>query len=590
MAYNSDNFDLTNWKLTLPVNKRGKDKGEAHEITDLENYELDGYFYDAADGAMVFRAGADDATTTSGGYARNELRELNGDQLAFWNLQEGGTLTATLKIDEMPVLKDDTNGRFIVGQIHGIEEELVRLYYDDGAVYFANENAGPNDLETSFALRNAEGLTPSIAPGEIFSYEITARADILAVRVYYEGELYESTTYINDVWLSDAFYFKAGIYMGVNKENGSGEGQVSFYGLDFSHVEGQGYGGLAEGIVPPPITEPPVDNGDTLIRINGTDGDDVLVGNTLDNVLAGYAGNDSIEGATGDDFLWGNDGDDTLIGGLGADTIKGGNGADIYVYHSIEEAGDQIIEFRQVDKIDMVALLDSFVGVDNLSSDQLIEMGYVSLHSLGAGQYEIRVDADGASGTQADISLVQFDTNFDFTLQDSVIFPNYTPPTSDEAKIRGTDGAELLQGNSLDNQIIGYAGDDTINGGLGDDYLWGNNGNDILKGGSGADTLKGGSGVDQYVFDSVSDAGDEILQFRAGEKIILTEIRQELTATSDVALLELVDLGYLRSAFNDVGSYSLYVDRDGSAGVNAEIKLVTIDTNSEFILSDSIIL
>jgi hypothetical protein len=55
------------------------------------------------------------------------------------------------------------------------------------------------------------------------------------------------------VWNSDTFYFKAGVYLGVNESTGSGEGQASFYGLDFSHGAG-GMGGWDEA----PAEEPPV--------------------------------------------------------------------------------------------------------------------------------------------------------------------------------------------------------------------------------------------------------------------------------------------------------------------------------------------
>ena len=71
---------------------------------------------------------------------------------------------------------------------------------------------------------------------------IDAHKDKLTVKVLADGQEYVSKTSINDVWDSDTFYFKAGVYLGVNENTGSGEGQVSFYGLDFSH-DGGGMGG-----------------------------------------------------------------------------------------------------------------------------------------------------------------------------------------------------------------------------------------------------------------------------------------------------------------------------------------------------------
>ena len=52
----------------------------------------------------------------------------------------------------------------------------------------------------------------------------------------------------------------------------------------------------------------------------------------------------------------------------------------------------------------------------------------------------------------------------------------------------GTDGAETLTGDALNNIINGVGGDDTLIGGAGNDILIGGTGNDILNGGAGIDT------------------------------------------------------------------------------------------------------
>lgn len=81
-------------------------------------------------------------------------------------------------------------------------------------------------------------------------------------------------------------------------------------------------------------------------RLNGTEGDDILIGLAgNDNLLAGGGddlafggagddrligadGNDTLDGGEGDDFLNGGAGDDTLLGGAGADDLRGGAGDD----------------------------------------------------------------------------------------------------------------------------------------------------------------------------------------------------------------------------------------------------------------------
>jgi hypothetical protein len=243
MPTNSDHFDLENWKLTLPVDSKGKTSGTAKEVKNLIGYEDSRFFYDAKDGAMVFKASVDGATTSGSKYAHTELREMNSDDRAAWSLSEGRTLTATLKVDETPIKDGGTPGRVVVGQIHGQDDELVRLYYEGGKVYFMNDQAGPDNKETKFTFKNADGKQPNIALGETFSYMIEARGNKLLVKILADGDEYVSNSKINSVWKSDTFYFKAGVYLGVNENIGHGEGQVSFYGLDFSHRAGDGLGG-----------------------------------------------------------------------------------------------------------------------------------------------------------------------------------------------------------------------------------------------------------------------------------------------------------------------------------------------------------
>lgn len=240
-SYNSDRFDLSNWKITLPVAGKG---GKAEEVKKLKKYES-AYFYDAKDGAMVFYAPVEGSTTKNSKYPRSELRERNNGEDAKWNLAQGGTLTATLKIDEAPTTSEGKPGKMVIGQIHGEDDELIRLYWDKNKVYFKNDISGKDGKEHKFRLKDAAGDVPNVALGEMFSYKIEAYGDTLSVTIYADGKEYHSITPINEEWQSDTLYFKAGVYLGVNSSQGaSGAGKVSFYALDFAHTKGSGLGGL----------------------------------------------------------------------------------------------------------------------------------------------------------------------------------------------------------------------------------------------------------------------------------------------------------------------------------------------------------
>ncbi|MBB3019114.1 Ca2+-binding RTX toxin-like protein [Microvirga lupini] len=228
------NFDLSNWKITLPVDSSGGFSGSAMEVKSLSTYQHSKYFYTAADGAMTFVAPVDGATTSGSSYARSELREMNGTANAAWNLSTGGFMSATLEVDAAPI-RDGMGGRIIVGQIHGQDDELVRLYWENGKLYFANDHAGSSNAETKFYFVNASGQQPDVSLDERFSYTINAKGSTLEVTIFADGQIYKSVSTINSQWQSDTFYFKAGAYLGANETNGTGYGQTSFYALSFNH-------------------------------------------------------------------------------------------------------------------------------------------------------------------------------------------------------------------------------------------------------------------------------------------------------------------------------------------------------------------
>jgi len=291
----SGNFNLANWKITLPVDASGRFVGTAVEVKNLSGYRHASYFYTASDGAMVFVAPVEGATTSGSRYARSELREMRGSERAAWTLKQGGFMSATLEVDKVPTLSNGAGGKIVIGQIHGQDEELVRLYWENNTVYFKNDQAGARNTELRFDLTNAAGQRPNISRNEKFSYSISAKGDYLDVKVYADGKVYSSHTRINDVWDTDKFYFKAGTYLGVNETQGKGVGQTSFYALSFNHA------GSASTASPA-----------TVSPLKGTDAANVLTGKTVHDAIFGYGG---------DDRIYGKGGNDTLTGGAGRDAF-----------------------------------------------------------------------------------------------------------------------------------------------------------------------------------------------------------------------------------------------------------------------------
>jgi hypothetical protein len=240
-GYPSDNFDLTNWSLQLPVNSHGGPSGAAAEVTDLSGYTNPNYFHTGTDGAMVFVAPVIGARTSGSHYTRSELREMSGSRKAAWTIGQGGTMEAELSVERVPVTSDGAPGRIVIGQVHGQSQELCRLYFDKNTVYFVDDHAGPDSAPVEFHLYDPQGREPDISIGEKFDYSIQVGNKGLTVDVVADHTLYKAFDPISHVWDSDRFYFKAGVYNGVGAPGsgastlGSGVGVAAFYFLAATH-------------------------------------------------------------------------------------------------------------------------------------------------------------------------------------------------------------------------------------------------------------------------------------------------------------------------------------------------------------------
>lgn len=166
--------------------------------------------------------------------------------------------------------------------------------------------------------------------------------------------------------------------------------------------------------------------------INGTAGDDRLVGTSGADVIDGGAGKDRLNGGDGDDVVFGGDGNDYVYGDAGNDKLYGGSGNDAVV----GDAGN-----------------DEIYGED----------GNDGIFGGGGNDY-----ISGGSG----VDTIYGDGGNDI--------------------IDGGEDGDKLYGGSGDDKIYGGNGDDIIDGGAGNDtlvYVAGT-GNDTITGGVGYDTVE----------------------------------------------------------------------------------------------------
>lgn len=158
-----------------------------------------------------------------------------------------------------------------------------------------------------------------------------------------------------------------------------------------------------------------------MANINGTGGNDSLVGTAETDTIRGLAGNDTINGGGSGDFVEGGDGNDYLIAGA-SDTLKAGDGIDLL----------------EVSHFGSVAALD--LSLMNTSNTVTISNG-------------IRV-----SGFE--------------------IINIFTGGFNDHIR-NGDVGGFIMAGGGNDT-VIGGAGHDYLRGGVGDDSLTGGGGVDRI--------------------------------------------------------------------------------------------------------------
>jgi len=197
---------------------------------------------------------------------------------------------------------------------------------------------------------------------------------------------------------------------------------------------------------------------DLLLAANGS----VLEGTANADTLSATGAIREIHGGDGDDLLSGSAGNDILDGGTGADIMRGGLGDDIYYVDNPLFENNNYVE----------AVTDRVIEFD------------------GEGIDEVRVS-------------VAYD------LPDGVENLTFTGL-----------GELRVEGNRLDNVMVGNAVYNIFAGGDGDD---------VLIGAGGGDSLEGGLGADRFVYhavgDSIAGAFDTIFSFESGtDKIDLSAL------------------------------------------------------------------
>lgn len=243
-----------------------------------------------------------------------------------------------------------------------------------------------------------------------------------------------------------------------------------------------------------------------MATIIGTGGANTLTGGATADTLIGLGGNDILDGGAGDDLL---------IGGSGNDTYRYGRG---YGNDVIDNSGGNN---KDVDLIQLTNLTASQIRLTRIGNDLVLSV-LASGETLTVKQCFL--DADHA------IDGIVFADGTRWGVKEALANLYYLPVTP-------TEGADIINGNPIDDNLFGLGGND---------QLFGNYGNDTLDGGTGNDRMEGGQGNDTYVVDA---AGDVVVEAAAaGDDLVRASI--SYTLGSNVERLTLTGSGNLDGVGN----------------------------------------
>ena len=239
-------------------------------------------------------------------------------------------------------------------------------------------------------------------------------------------------------------------------------------------------------------------------NVNGSENNDVILGDAKANTLNGAGGNDSISGGGGDDRLLGSSGTDVYRGGAGADTLS----------YEAFAGGVTLVRGGTIIKTD-----GSIDTIADFSVETIIgTKGAVNT-------------IDGSTGATAALNVNLSSQNLTITGLPFVGTAALT--VKNFTDVKGSENADLITGDQGANRLLG------------------NGGNDILTGLGGKDILTGGAGADTFVFgygDSQLGGIDQITDLAIGIDAIDGWAAAAVTSVGRATSLNASDLSKVLTA------------------------------------------
>jgi len=237
----ADKFDLSHWKINVPVDLNNDGKIDEIDVKEIQTYSHPDFFYLDDNGGMVFVAPNKALTSANSSNTRSELRQMirgenkkiktkhaaNNFALAAHPYADrfgsvGGKMEATLKVDHVALRANNPNKpaaySVVVGQIHAIKDEAliakklgfgwgnepIKIYYkkwpnhEKGSVFWNYERNlpkdDPNRTDIAYPIWGNTWENPNepgdtgIALGEEFSYTINVYQNTMYLTFSAQGK------------------------------------------------------------------------------------------------------------------------------------------------------------------------------------------------------------------------------------------------------------------------------------------------------------------------------------------------------------------------------------------------------------------
>jgi Ca2+-binding RTX toxin-like protein len=322
--------------------------------------------------------------------------------------------------------------------------------------------------------------------------------------------------------------------------------------------------------------------GNTVLTLDGGDGNDIIIGSQGNDKLIGGDGNDFVDGNQGNDVALLGAGDDVFQWDPGdaSDTVEGQDGTDTLVFNGanidenidISANGERVKLTRDIGTVTMdvngteTIDVNAKGGADNITVNDLTgtDVNQVAIDLAATpetGQGDGQPDTVTVNGTAGDdrISIVSSSSSVIVNGLPAQVTIDGAEDANDTLVVNGGAGNDTIDASALNAgqvklTINGGDGNDTITGSAGSDLVNGGRGNDVaLLGagddvfvwnpGDGSDTVEGQDGVDTLVFNGANNVNENIDISANGERVRLT--RDIGTVTMDVNGTETIDVNPL---------------------------------------------